>query len=197
MSATFRQPLAEKSDTITLTDIIRPYGVGIDTHSKFIAVCVLIKQDGNVVRFEKNFPTAWTSMLKARDWVVSKLPNVLPNLLEYCIESTGCYHLPVLQAFGGVPSVVNPMLAGATHRKTDKLDARMLAQQAMTGMWRRSFLARPEAQVLRVLWAARTEAMAATTATAHSLPWGHRSEMLPQKTVLLPRKLPKCCPLST
>ncbi len=136
MSASFRKPLAEKCDTITLTDIIRPYGVGIDTHSKFIAVCVLIKKDGDVVRFEKNFPTAWASMLAARDWVLSKLASVLPHLLEYCIESTGCYHMPVLQAFGGVPSVVNPMLAGATHRKTDKLDARMLAQQAMTGMWR-------------------------------------------------------------
>ncbi len=165
MSASFRNPLAEKSDTITLTEIIRPYGVGIDTHSKFIAVCVLIKQDGDVVRFEKNFPTAWASMLAARDWVLTKLPTVLAHLLEYCIESTGCYHMPVLQAFGGVPSVVNPMLAGATHRKTDKLDARMLAQQAMTGMWRRSFLARPEAQVLRVLWAARTEANRCFTRT--------------------------------
>ncbi len=57
------------------------------------------------------------------------------------------------------------MLAGATHRKTDKLDARMLAQQAMTGMWRWSFLARPEAQVLRVLWAARTEANRCYTRT--------------------------------
>ena len=63
------------ADTITLTEIIRPYGVGIDTHSKFIAVCVLIKQDGDVVRFEKNFPTAWASMLAARDWVLSKLPS--------------------------------------------------------------------------------------------------------------------------
>ncbi len=77
MSASFRKGGEEKADTITLTDIIRPYGVGIDTHSKFIAVCVLLKEEKNVVRYEKNFPTAWASMLMARDWVESKLPNVL------------------------------------------------------------------------------------------------------------------------
>ena len=73
--------------------------------------------------------------------------------------------MPVLQAFGGRPSVVNPMLAGATHRKTDVLDARMLAKQSMTNTWPRSFIPSAEAQILRVLWNQRKEyARAATRA---------------------------------
>ena len=83
--------------------------------------------------------------------------------LDYCIESTGTYHMPVLQAFEGRPSVVNPMLAGATHRKTDVLDARMLAKQSMTNTWPRSFMPNAQGQILRVLWNQRREAARAAT----------------------------------
>jgi hypothetical protein len=57
--------------------------------------------------------------------------------LRYCIESTGACHLPALKPFGGIPSVVNP-LAGASHRKTDVLDARTLAHHSTTGFWKAS-----------------------------------------------------------
>ncbi len=77
--------------------------------------------------------------------------------LRYCIESTGTYHLPVLIAWGGIPSVVNPVLASPTRRKTDVLDARLLAHHSITGMWPASFLASPDQQQLRVLWAQRRE----------------------------------------
>ena len=42
-------------------------------------------------------------------------PLVQADVLRYCIESTGTYHMPVLRAWEGIPCVVNPLLkAGAT-----------------------------------------------------------------------------------
>ena len=61
---------------------------------------------------------------------------MLSSPLHYCIESTSTYHLPVLLAWEGTPSVVNPSIAGATKKKTDKLDARLLAVHDLTGIWR-------------------------------------------------------------
>lgn len=136
---------------------LKDYGVGIDTHSKFIAVCVLVKEGYNVIKYERDFPTSWKALKEARNWVVDvirtkSVPTVL-NIepLHYSIESTGTYHLPVLKAFGGTPSVVNPLLASPSRRKTDKLDAKLLAYQNMTGLWPESFVISDKIQELRII----------------------------------------------
>jgi transposase len=158
--------------------ILREFGVGIDTHSKFIAVCVIRKRGSALVKSEAQFSTDWPSLLAARQWITQalELPEGAP--FWYCIESTGTYHFPVLLAFGGEPSVVNPLLAGPTRRKTDVLDARLLAHHSITGLWPASFIPRPEAQVLRVIWAERGEAQRAATRATNRinntiLRWGH------------------------
>src|SRR5437867_717157 len=145
--------------------VLRPYGVGIDTHSQFIQVCVLRQAEGVVHRYEAEFKTDWGSLRAAQEWTLGKLDALVPEaaLLRYCIESTGTYHFPVMLAFGGAPSVVNPMLAGPTRRKTDVLDARLLAHHSITGMWPESFLPDRQSQELRVLWAQRGEAQMAAT----------------------------------
>ena len=151
--------------------VLRPYGVGIDTHSKFIAVCILDNVGGAVRRVEREFDTSWASLLAAKQWIAEQLgPKAAdPGGLHYCIESTGTYHLPVLRALGGVPCVVNPLLAGPTRRKTDVLDARLLAHHSITGLWPESFLPSDQAQQLRVLWAQRGEAVRATTRAGNRL----------------------------
>jgi transposase len=143
--------------------VIRDYGVGIDCHSRFLAVCVLVLRTGKVYRAEKDFPVDWPSLLEARAWVVEKLGDRLKEPLRYSIESTGTYHMPVLRAWGGQPTVVNPLLQGSTRRKTDKLDAKALAHQSITGLWPASFIASDAGLKLRVLWAARGEAARAAT----------------------------------
>ena len=60
-------------------NILHPYGVGIDVHSKFIQVCVLLVPvlgvaDAQVLRWEKDFPTTWKSLLEAHAWVLAHLP---------------------------------------------------------------------------------------------------------------------------
>jgi transposase len=153
-----------------VAQVLQPYGVGIDTHSKFIAVCVLRNNGGVVDRHERQFKTDWPSMRRARDWVTGLLGKAVgPEGLNYCIESTGTYHLPIIRAFGGQPCVVNPLLAGPTRRKTDVLDARLLAHHSITGLWPKSFMPSEQGQQLRVLWAARGEAVMLATRASNRL----------------------------
>jgi transposase len=63
--------------------------------------------------------------------------------------------LPVIKALEGKPSVVNPVLASTTKRKTDKLDARMLSYQSMTGLWPESYVVPPEKEEFRLLMGQR------------------------------------------
>ncbi len=158
-----------------LQQILYPYGIGIDTHSRFIQVCVLkvspgVRDSKNVTRTEAEFRTDWRSLKRAHEWALRQVPDVTdPAQLRYCIESTATYHLPVLKAWGGIPCVVNPLLAGPTRRKTDVLDARLLAHHSITGVWKPSFVPAEQAQVLRVLWAARREAVRRATRASNRL----------------------------
>jgi transposase len=128
-----------------------------------------VLRDGKVLRTEKDFPVDWPSLAAARAWVVAAIGPTLEGPLRYCIESTGCYHMPVLRAFQGEPSVVNPLLAGPTRRKTDVLDARLLAHHSITGMWPASFMPGENGIQLRVLWARRAEAVRAATRSSNRI----------------------------
>jgi transposase len=161
---------ASAGDTPVDQQVLAPYGVGIDCHSKFIAVCVLVQRKGRVQRVEKSFPVDWPSLTAARTWAVAAIGgSKAAEPLRYCIEPTGCYHMPVLRVWGGKPSVVNPLLAGPTRRKTGVLDARLLAHHSIMGMWPESFLASEAGLQLRVLWACRGEAMQAATRASNRI----------------------------
>ena len=144
-------------DPENVVQVIRPYGVGIDCHSKFIVVCVLRKRGANVVAATEEFDTHYHSLISAAAWARQEAGIGDLEQLRYTLESTGTYHMPVMLAFGGIPSVVNPLLAGPTRRKTDVLDARLLAHHSITGMWPESFIPSQQAQVLRVMYAQRRE----------------------------------------
>lgn len=146
---------------------LKPYGVGIDTHKRFIQVCVLTRDElggggGQILRSEREFSTDWADLLAAKDWAVDTVRRRCElksaDALEYTIESTGTYHQPVLRAWGAVPSVVNPLLASPSRRKTDVLDARLLAQQAMVGLWPKSYIPSDDCVTLRVLLNERQDA---------------------------------------
>ena len=78
------------------------YGVGIDCHSKFI----------QVRQAEKEFTTAWDDLVRATVWTMEVLGSLAQaDVLRYCIESTGAYHMSVLRAWKAIPCVVNPLLA--------------------------------------------------------------------------------------
>ena len=132
------------------------YGVGIDTHRDFIQICVLVRQGPAIKMHESEYRTTWEGLVDAGKWVMKviiekSIPSIDPTPLRYTIESTSTYHLPVIKAIKGKPSIVNPMIAGSTKRKTDVLDARMLAFQSMTGLWPESYIIPPDKEEYRLL----------------------------------------------
>lgn len=139
---------------------LNDYGVGVDVHKRFIQVCVIIPRE-EFIRFENDFPTDWKTLVLARDWALQVLRDnnveVTPENLEYTLESTGNYHVPIIHAWGGIPHVVNPLLASPSRRKTDVLDARLLAYHAVTGLWPASYMPPPDVQTLRALLLCRRQ----------------------------------------
>jgi transposase len=167
-------------ETIILEDGIpvqetKSYGIGIDCHSKFIQVCVLTKRGLCFYAHQKEFGTAWDSLTAAKQWCIRVLrekSDPVPDTtlpIHYCIESTSTYHQPVLLAFGGTPSIVNPTLAGATKRKTDVLDAKLLATHDLIGVWRESYIPSPDINELRVLVWERDRCLSESTAASRRI----------------------------
>lgn len=154
---------------------LRSYGIGIDTHSKFIHVCVMVHENASVKKYEHPFGTTWNQLLAAKVWALDVLhTKAVPAIsaadiaeFHYTIESTGCYHFPVLKALGGTPSVVNPLLASPSRRKTDALDAKLLCYQNMTGLWPESFQYSDEVCEVRVLINERIKMQALRTNTSN------------------------------
>lgn len=153
--------------------ILLPYGIGIDTHSKFIQVCVLIRKKDKIFRVEKDFQTMWPTLQIAKEFLHDTLkeyvPDLDPSLMHYCIESTSVYHYPIIHALGGVPHIVNPLLAGGTRRKTDVLDARTLAYQSITNLWRASFFPNPALINIRVIVGERKRCMKLRTQASNRI----------------------------
>ena len=137
------------------------YGCGIDCHLKTIVVSVHVLRNGITYERHETFATTWNSLLAAKEWAINRIQTCsdpVPDLslpLHYTIEATATYHMPVLLAWQGKPSVINPALAGATKRKSDPLDAARLSYHDLTGIWRESFPISTEIHELRVLIAAR------------------------------------------
>ncbi len=133
------------------------YGCGVDCHSKFIAVTVLVRKNNACVAFQQDFGTDWDSITLAKKWVIWILqqePNPPVNAIEplrYVLESTAVYHCPVVICWRGRPSVINPALAGAVVRKTDRLDSSRLALHCLDGVWKESYIPSIQINELRVL----------------------------------------------
>ncbi len=144
----------------------KPYGIGIDTASKFIDVTVLVKVKDKCMSYYRRWTSDWKSVVTAKAWAVGVIesfsdPNIhlhdeqgnVMNDFHYCIESTANYHKIVLYAWNGSPSIINPSIAGATKKKTDIMDSRLMSLADMTGVWASSFIPSIEIEAARALHA--------------------------------------------
>jgi transposase len=131
------------------------YGVGVDCHSGFFQICILIPNGREHRKLEQKVPALWTELRAAHTSVLRVLREhgieVAPSELRYTCESTGQYHMPLCLAWRGRPSVINPSDTSHIRRKTDRLDASKLAQHSLNGLWRESWMAPDRIQELRVL----------------------------------------------
>lgn len=138
----------------------RSYGIGIDTHSQFVTVTVVIPDyaGGKERLHRKNFPTDLLSLQGARSWVQGLILHLQPPsaALHYTLESSATYHLPLVLCWGGMPSIINPAHAKLGARKTDDIDSASLAQQDLHGKWPTSYVHSPTLTAARVLLKERT-----------------------------------------
>ncbi len=134
---------------------LNQYGVGVDCHSGFFQICILIPSGREYQKLERKVPALWDELRTANAWVLCALResgiDVAPNELRYTCESTGQYHMPLCLRWKGRPSVINPSDTSHIRRKSDRLDAQKLAQHSLNGLWRESWMAPDGIQELRVL----------------------------------------------
>ena len=135
---------------------LRPYGLGIDCHSRFCVgvLNIPMSSTGEMLVYEHTFTADIPGITKAKAWFQMHLlaKSIVSEPLSYVLESTATYHLPVVRIWGGVPHVINPALAAEFKaRKTDNWDARKMALQHLQGLWEPSYLPNEEQEVLRCL----------------------------------------------
>jgi len=142
---------------------LRPYGVGLDVHKLFIQVSVIVKKGNSYFEYRKEFKTTWDDVCNAKKWVISIIeaqsnPKVTVDSepFRYCLESTAQYHEVVIRAWQGEPELINPLLAGATLRKTDVADASKLARMSLSGVWRAFYVPSDDIREARALLAERS-----------------------------------------
>ena len=157
------------------TEYIKDYGIGIDCHSKFISVTIRYRNGQIIEVAQKDFGTAWNNLIEGRDWcmkVLSENANPIPDMskpLHYVIESTANYHMPICMAWGGEPTIINPTLAGATKRKTDRLDSKLLALHDQLNIWRECYIPSEDVKTLRVMISQRDRCIHDATATGNRI----------------------------
>ena len=133
------------------------FGIGIDVHSKFLVASVLVRRNEKIILYTEQFDTSYSDIIKAKEWAVSVIerfsipPVTVGDSLNYCIESTSTFHMPVIHIWEGSPAVVNPMLAKSGRRKSDVLDSIQLASFDLYGTWARTYVVPLEVHELRVL----------------------------------------------
>ena len=156
-------------------DYIKEYGIGVDCHLKFIEVCVRYRNGSTIQKSQSHFSTDWNSLVAGKEWCLKILgtkTNPVPDLTQpfhYLVESTANYHMPVCIAWGGTPTIINPTIAGATKRKTDVLDSRMLALHDQINLWRECYIPNEEITTLRVLISERDRCLHDATAAANHI----------------------------
>lgn len=160
----------------------REWAIGVDCHSKFLAICIIIPdfQAKTVRRIQKRVEANFASIRAAKTWIVEILHKAghKSSPFSYCLESTGCYHIPVIHAWREEPCVINPCLAGSSKRKTDKLDAQTLARNHLSGLWGKTWFPSDDLLELRCLDRARRNARRTAhryllSISAHLLTYGY------------------------
>lgn len=122
---------------------------GIDVHSTQITVCTAITDANDITLYEiKVFKTFTQDLKQCRDWLISK------DITDVCMESTGKYWIPVynileekLHCVITHPKYVRTILG----KKTDKKDAKWIADMFKHGLVEPSFMPPKDIRELRDL----------------------------------------------
>ena len=113
--------------------VVHPLCCGIDVHKGTIVCTGARSPEGSLAATyeQRSFSTRWSDLIECRDWLAGG------GCADVCMESTGKYWVPVLNALEGTCRVVvaNPKYTRAIRgRKSDSKDATWIADLFRLGL---------------------------------------------------------------
>jgi transposase len=141
--------------------VVHPICCGIDVHQAQLTVCLRrVDADGHVTQEVREFATTYEALFTLSEWLTGQQCPVV------AMESTGVYWRPVYHVLVGTVEVLVGNAQEMRRRpghKTDKADARWIAELLAHGLIRPSFVPPPPIQALRDLTRTRVALIQART----------------------------------
>jgi transposase len=129
--------------------VVHPICCGIDVHQAQLTACLRrVDADGQVTQEVREFATTYDALLTLSTWLTEEQCPVA------ALESTGVYWRPVYHVLEGTVQVLVGNAQEMRRRpghKTDKADARWIAELLAHGLIRPSFIPPPPIGALRDL----------------------------------------------
>jgi len=129
--------------------VVHPICCGIDVHQAHLTACLRrVAADGQVTNEVREFATTYDALLTLSTWLTEQQCPVV------AMESTGVYWRPVYHVLVGTMEVLVGNAQEMRRRpghKTDKADARWIAELLAHGLIRPSFIPPPPIGALRDL----------------------------------------------
>ena len=122
----------------SVIEIVYPTCCGIDVHKNFLVACIAKTNEcGQTEHLIRRFSTNTGDLRRLADWLVSH------NCMDVCMESTGKYWIPVFNILEKTCNVclTHPKYVKAIKgKKTDKKDAKRIAELFKCDLVRSSFI---------------------------------------------------------
>jgi len=138
-----------------LLKIVHPICCGIDVHKKFVVACIASTNEEGITTYKSSrFSTFTNGLVKLSGWLLSN------SCRDVCMESTGKYWIPVYNILEDVCRVTlaHPKYLKAIRgKKTDKKDARWIADLFKHDLVAASFMPPADIRQLRDLMRYRTK----------------------------------------
>lgn len=129
--------------------IVYPVCCGMDVHKSFIVACIAVTNERSVTEHHlKRFSTFTGDLRRLCDWLATY------NCRDVCMESSGKYWIPVFNALEKTCNVclTHPKYVKAIKgKKTDKKDAKWIAELFKCDLVRSSFIPPADIRQLRDL----------------------------------------------
>ena len=130
-------------------EIVYPVCCGMDVHKSFIVACVAVTDEhSHTEHLIKRFSTFTGDLRRLADWLASY------DCRDVCMESAGKYWIPVFNSLEKTCNVclTHPKYVKAIKgKKTDKKDAKWIAELFKCDLVRSSFIPPPDIRQLRDL----------------------------------------------
>jgi len=130
-------------------DIVYPVCCGMDVHKSFLVACIAVTDErSHTTHYIKRFSTFTGELRRLAGWLASF------NCRDVCMESSGKYWIPVFNMLEKTCNVclTHPKYVKAIKgKKTDRKDAKWIAELFKCDLVRSSFIPPPDIRQLRDL----------------------------------------------